>query len=344
MNINFRKEKGAYTVYDENNLMFYALKESYLKSKFLNFEDKKGIISIPYVTDYNDLFNTRITKQENLVDQILAPIAVGVMITHKCNLSCAYCLAKQEISDMISFKQTDKLIQYIVDAAPFIVMVSGGEPCCYPQLADFVTTLANLGTTVFVDTNGTKIYDLLQNNLNFRNIVSQKRVIIRISLDSYEENIHNKYRGHYAETLKSIKMLISLGADVRINTVLHAGNIDSLENLACNIKILGIKNWYLLRLQQGFAPKELWVSSREERKVVQKIRDLTKSWHGFNVKFVNGNENYSSFIIDSFGNYFTSDTVTGKKIILGQVEQISLIGAWRNSAYKAEHLNKYLKM
>ncbi len=153
---------------------------------------------------------------------------------YKCNLKCAHCsnseFAKKEraltISDLNNFtKQADEL-----GLAQF--NISGGEPLCFDNLDEIIRALDPLRFHIAMSSNG-----LLLTREKAKHLKEIGLDKIRISLDSIEENVHNKSRnqkGVYSKAIAALFYAKEAGLQVGINTVISHQNCrtESTEKLA----------------------------------------------------------------------------------------------------------------
>lgn len=272
------------------------------------------------------------------------PIVVGIMVTNKCNLQCKYCIANygKSYSSKDCFSNVSSIVlNELKNSSVISVMVSGGEPTLYKELSSFLTNLSKGDFLCLLDTNGVNIDDELLN------VLKKTKVIPRISLDSVYENEHNANRGMFANSIKNIIRLRGEGIDLRINTVINRRNVKNLGDLAEWLCMNGISKWHLFKLQQAFAPKDIWISDDEVKDILTDLNRKYGKKMDLLFKFSKNNDGFASFVIDSEGVCFSTKNTKcgyGEKKVFGDLTQKKLSDIWMSTPmdYRIRHYNKYL--
>ena len=336
---------------DINSIIVYSYKTG--KFYLINYNS----ISISLKNKFNGLGGKVFFSEEETIEiiekaqnpnhidikQFNYPAVLGIMATNKCNLECTYCIANNgnSYSKKDNFSEVSK---YIIDnlkgSSIVSVMVSGGEPTLYKDLPPFLTELSKNNCLILLDTNGTLI------NNELLNTIKSTIVIPRISLDSICKEEHNINRGMFDVTLSNIIKLRNNSIDIRINTVLNKSNAKNIDKLADWICGCGIKKWHIFKLQSNFAPERIRLSENETISILSKLQKLYGNNIDILYKFSKKNDGYSSFVIDSEGNCFSTKSYDGnaQKIIWGNITQQSLDKIWQSTPinYRLRHYNKYL--
>lgn len=330
-------------LYSFDNGRFYLILKSYFSSVVVfNEFVKKQRIKLK-----QSYFNNLIDKctDPSTVDysNFNSPLVVGVMITNHCNLNCTYCLAKNGESyskEDTLLKNENVLVDKLINSQIISLLISGGEPTLYKNLPLFLEKMYNSNFLIMLDTNGVHISDDLINSLK------KISVFPRISLDSIDENIHNKNRGHYLETLQNIEKLINHKIEFRINTVIHNDNIFKLEDIALFLITHNIKTWHLFKLQKEFAPQNIWVDNQLVENILNHITLTYSDKLNIICKFTKNDDGFASFVIDSMGNCFSTNNkeVKSKKIIFGNIFSSSIYDIWQSTPldYRLRHYKKHL--
>lgn len=78
------------------------------------------------------------------------------LFTGGCNLRCPYCHNSELLDAQIPALHIPDILEYLRKRQGILdgVVVSGGEPCMQPDLADFLGELKQLGYLTKLDTNG----------------------------------------------------------------------------------------------------------------------------------------------------------------------------------------------
>lgn len=148
-----------------------------------------------------------------------------IILTHRCNLSCAYCLrdAGSECHDEIPYPKLEEAILAAHRMGVRNAGITGGEAFLYSRWRDLVKLLAELEWRVLWETNGILINDDI---LEFIKKKSGERFTFLVSLDSHKGEIHSKFRGEgsFESAVKAIRLIKSHGFYLRTNAVVHSLN------------------------------------------------------------------------------------------------------------------------
>lgn len=332
-----------FIVYSYHTGKFYLVNinsiSSTLKDKINNIDGKICFLE----NEMHEIIKK--AQNPNCVDysQFQYPIVVGLMTTNRCNLTCRYCIANNgesySVNDNFSIISTH-LLNELKNSSVISVMVSGGEPTLYKNLPWFLSELSQNEFLILLDTNGTLIKDELLD------VIKTTSVIPRISLDSIYKNEHDFNRGMFNDTLSNIIKMRNMNIDLRINTVLNKSNAKNLNELAKWLCKNGITKWHIFKLQQAFAPPDIWLGDYETIDVLSNIQKIYGKDIDILYKFSKNNDGFASFVIDSEGNCFSTQTKEGynKKYFFGNIAKKSLKEIWRSTPmdFKLNHYNKYL--
>lgn len=180
----------------------------------------------------------------------------AVIWSSGCNFRCPFCqnrdlvLNPQKLSQISEKKiLTDlKKRKKYIDA----VVVTGGEPTLYSDLADFLRKLKKLSFLTMIETNGTKPEVLKK--LFSQNLVDRISLDIKGLFDEYSRMTKSKIS--VVRIKESIKIILNFGVDCELRTTvvptLHTKK--SLVKLARQLVSLTAKqpiSWYL----QQFVPQ-----------------------------------------------------------------------------------------
>lgn len=154
-------------------------------------------------------------------------------VIYRCNLACTHCLfacSPQADPNDISFEDS---IQYVTEAMAQGVeniYITGGEPFLWPHMTRFLKWYYSLDQVLplTILTNGILID---QGQAEFLKQFTARGLTLRISLECYTSDTHEKFRGagSFQLTLKSIKNLNQAGIKPWIAYVNKSGgSIDCL--------------------------------------------------------------------------------------------------------------------
>ncbi len=153
-------------------------------------------------------------------------IGLAIMLTHKCNSGCAYCLRrvdKTRESPEINF---DILKRLIISAHHFGCRaggITGGEPFLYPRLKEAITLLGDLNWLVGIETNGKiltpEICDFLKQKLG-------NKLSFLVSLDSFCKKSHDFLRGEgsFDSAVTALKLIKAHDIRVESSAILTPQN------------------------------------------------------------------------------------------------------------------------
>lgn len=169
-------------------------------------------------------------------------------VTQLCNLECLHCgsdcrkvknahmLPKEVILDIL------KEIKQHYNSRKITVVLTGGEPMCYPEIFELGRNIYELEFPWGMVTNG-----LAWNDKTFEAAIQSGLHTITVSLDGFEED-HNWLRGNdksFSKAVALIKMLTAQpfykGFDVI--TCVNKRNLPYIEDFYKFLKILGVTDW-----------------------------------------------------------------------------------------------------
>lgn len=172
---------------------------------------------------------------------------VHIYITRKCNLHCLHCYTESDsgITDILPVLFWKDVIKQLEDMEVKCVHIEGGEALYYPGIEEIIGFLAQTKIKeVLIVTNG--ILATREKLVALKNAGLKK---IAISLDSFDEDIHNLLRPQsHKFAIKAINNAVDLGFYTRISTVLTRKNVSNISNFIdevynCGVRTLNI-DWF----------------------------------------------------------------------------------------------------
>ena len=130
-----------------------------------------------------------------------------IYLSWKCNLHCKHCWVSSnyEKHEVLSEQCIERAIIDSLDLGLETIKISGGEPTLFPESIYLIIDLCRkYNLELNIETNGTLLDEKLVNSL------SSISSYVNISIDSYDEKIHNSIRGidnAFQETLKGLDLL-----------------------------------------------------------------------------------------------------------------------------------------
>jgi MoaA/NifB/PqqE/SkfB family radical SAM enzyme len=130
---------------------------------------------------------------------ILAPVNVRIKPTNVCNHTCRYCAYRadnlqlgRDMDERDSIPR-EKMLEIVDDLATMgvraVTFSGGGDPFCYPHLAETVERLATNGVRFAALTNGSRLEGELAE------LFARHATWLRISIDGWDDASYAAYRG-----------------------------------------------------------------------------------------------------------------------------------------------------
>ena len=221
------------------------------------------------------------------------PFSGSLALTHRCNLRCVHCYAKedpfrQDIRD--AELTTDQWLAIMADikaAGCLYLLLTGGEPLLREDFPEIYTFAKRNGFLVTVFSNGTLVSDRIVEL--FRELPPR---LVEISLYGATAGTHDRITGipgSFSQTMQGIKKLLARGIHVRLKSMLMTLNLDgfaAIEELAHD---LGVK----FRLDAAIFPKlagdrtpiDLRVSPRQAVALEMADPERAREWRDFYERF-----------------------------------------------------------
>jgi len=285
--------------------------------------------------------------KQGLVKKITAnpPLrVVFVELTKKCNLRCEHCYvpdcsvseAEANTSSM-TFNDIRDLISQIDELGVMELQLTGGEPFILPYILDIIKEAQSRLIPCSVFTNGTLMTEKIFRYVSENNY----GLIFYISLDGYQEthDAFRKHQGAFQKTVTTIKRLLQIGCDVRINTSIGKHNITGMRQFIEFVKNeFGVLHRLVTVEPIGRANYEMTISAEEFASLLQES--------GNTLEFLDSHDSIADWItpacgigssmlfVDAYGNVSFCPTLTQRenpKFLAGNVTRSSLKDIWENS-------------
>jgi radical SAM protein with 4Fe4S-binding SPASM domain len=192
------------------------------------------------------------------------PGVVHWLSTYRCNAKCVYCEASANENRCAELTTSE--IKAVIDDLQALKVkrffVTGGEPLVRRDLFEVLRHARERGITVAMITNSL-LYADFKSELREAGLSS-----IWTSVDGLEAT-HDKNRGvpgSFRTTLEAIRFYRDAGIPRRVvNSLVHPGNIDQLDELLSKLRTAGITRWRLaLALPVGRAADDSWALSSSQ--------------------------------------------------------------------------------
>ena len=133
---------------------------------------------------------------------------LAINITKRCNLACEHCYLDADTlqnggSDELSTDEVKGVLQQVASRGKqTMVVLTGGEPLTRTDLETIIQYGTELGLTIVVGTNG-----LLLTQSRVKRLKEAGALGIGISIDSLQNNYHDRFRGVKGSLDKTLKGL-----------------------------------------------------------------------------------------------------------------------------------------
>ena len=176
-------------------------------------------------------------------------------LTTGCNLRCVHCRASAtELSspDDLNTEESLALIDQFAEYAPFILVLSGGEPLYRKDVFQLASYATSRGIKVALATNGTLVDESIARRAKEAGIVR-----VAISLDGADAETHDGFRGipgSFDRAIHGMKCLQAEGIGVQINSTVtkrNAGQLQRIYDLALELKAVALHTFLLVPVGCG---------------------------------------------------------------------------------------------
>lgn len=150
------------------------------------------------------------------------PFHATLSVTQRCNHHCVYCSRPEQAGDELTTLEWCRVLDELRGLGTERVAFSGGEPLLRGDLGSIVAHARGLGLRCAMNTNGALVP-------RGRAVISRLQTLI-ISLDGdAASHDRNRGRGSHAGAVRAIESARSWGVPVKVNAVLNANNVRSLD-------------------------------------------------------------------------------------------------------------------
>jgi len=152
--------------------------------------------------------------------------------TARCNLACRHCRVLPDETGVSAELRKEEAFRFLEelsgDSSPLVIL-SGGEPLCRPDIFDIASFATGEGLAVALATNGTLVTEDVAQKIKETGI---RRV--GVSLDGHAAEVHDSFRGlagSFELAITGIKRIQAVGVSTQINTTVTRHNVDSLPKV-----------------------------------------------------------------------------------------------------------------
>lgn len=276
------------------------------------------------------------------------PIGIGWVIIGACNLKCVHCYGNAEELPKVAVSTSEamKIVQRLVEANIMRVVISGGEPLLRDDIYDIINALVDNGISVVLGTNGSFIE---------KEHVCKLRVCTRveISLDAANQDLNNRIRpsrqrsgNAWSETLRSIKLCLKAGVNVRVLTAINSSNQDQIVEMSQVISELGVTDWAISWTVPAGRAKAIYELLEPDLDTVEAgVEEARKANPSLAIRYSSYAPTFSRFycLILPDGQLATEDIELGAKVSFGSIVERPVIEYWNGNNYNLEeHFEKWV--
>ncbi len=184
---------------------------SYKNGMLLNFFVNSALMGIPRQFELKKELGTWV------------PWTILIDPTSACNLNCVGCWAgKYKKSDTLDIDTIDQIIKEAKEMGIFFIVLSGGEPTCYPDLFEIFRRHPDVGFMMY--TNGTLIDDEMTDKM-----LEVGNITPAISLEGFRESTDaRRGKGTYDKIMAAMDRLQKRGIIFGISVTITKHNVDEL--------------------------------------------------------------------------------------------------------------------
>jgi len=167
---------------------------------------------------------------------------VWLELTQNCNLRCIHCYegaVHDTPQKILSLERWKEIIAELSELGCHNIQFIGGEPCCYPHLAELLTFAKKFKfDSIVLFTNATLL------DKEIIEVIAKNNIMVKISIYGGTEKSHDKItqiKGSFAKLKNNIQKLLDYNIQVKPSIVLMRENQDKLLEIKEFIISMGLK-------------------------------------------------------------------------------------------------------
>lgn len=175
---------------------------------------------------------------------------MSMLVSERCFLKCPGCYNEEKTGQPLSAEQNIHFATILKKLGYEAITLSGGDPMTRGDIKQIVQEIDALGFNINFDTTGIPLLNNESDQPISAQEISKTVDLIGIPLDGSNDEIIEKFRtkegSTLADTEKILKLLSEENCNISINTVVHSGNINNLDEIYEIItKYPGVVRWEL---------------------------------------------------------------------------------------------------
>lgn len=183
---------------------------------------------------------------EAAIDADSRPFVLIWETTQACELACEHCRADAQEDRHPGELSTAQARSLLEEARTFgdgqLVVLSGGDPLCRPDVTDLVSYGTELGLRMTMTPSGTS--SLSRERIAALSTAGLERMAV--SLDGGSADMHDAFRGEvgsFEDTLAAARQARDIGIPLQINTTVCAATVDELPAIRDLVSELDAVLW-----------------------------------------------------------------------------------------------------
>lgn len=254
------------------------------------------------------------------------------IVTNRCNFSCPICLRTKN-EESLDINLAKKIVTQAKGLRFEQINITGGEPCCYPNLDEFIDLIVKCDLKFTIVSNGYEYGKYAQYLDRYHDNFQQ----ITFSLDSHFPETHDNIRnreGSFDKVIEGINYFSEKDLIMQISMCLGKENKDHLGGvveLAHELKVDRIK---ILTVIPTEGNRHLVLSDEERADCIEEISEIKKTssieiyWLSSlctdgGIEFCNG-LNLSELTVMPTGNLKFCCDIVEEKGVLGSLKKKKL--------------------
>ncbi|MGG7567144.1 pyrroloquinoline quinone biosynthesis protein PqqE [Rhodovulum sp. DZ06] len=214
------------------------------------------------------------TPEADRVIPAQPPMAMLAELTHRCPLSCPYCSNPLELAKKDAELTADQWADIFRQAAALGVLqlhLSGGEPASRRDLEEILKAAVDAGLYTNLITSG---IGLTPKRLARLAEIGLDHVQLSVQgVEAADADEIGGYKGGFARKMAVAEEIARLGLPLTLNAVMHAKNLDRLEETVALAERLGarrlevacvqVHGWALRNVAQLLPSREQAIAARD---------------------------------------------------------------------------------
>jgi pyruvate formate lyase activating enzyme len=174
----------------------------------------------------------------------------SVIFLGGCDFHCPYCQNKDLVLNYVNLPtiKEEEILEFLNKRKKYIdgVVISGGEPCLYKELPNFISRVKNLGFLIKLDTNGSN--PVMLKELIDKKLIDYIAMDIKAPLSKYE--FVTKVKINKENIKKSINLIKTGDIDYEMRITIVPRLITKKDIREIGNWLKGIRKFYI----QQFRP------------------------------------------------------------------------------------------